>query len=95
VYIMKTYNILLYNDFFHEWEIVKTNIPQTKLKYFIFNYVNWYDLKIDFWEMLKQSGYKFIAFKDSNADAFWDDIKKEYCIAENNDFFVNDFYYDI
>lgn len=90
---MKTYKILLYSDFFHEWEIVITNIPRNILEHYIFLYCSWYDLKIDFEKILELSGYKFKVLKYSGDDVSIYDIDN-YSILENNKFFVNDFYYE-
>ena len=89
---MKTYKILLYSDFYHEWEIVITNIPRSILEHYIFLYASWYDLKIDFEKVVSLSGYKFKVLKSSE-DVFFSELDN-FCITENNKFFVNDYYYE-
>lgn len=56
---MKAYKILLREDWSSDFEIVLTNIPFEKLEHYLFMYVNFSDLGIDFDEVLKKSGYKF------------------------------------
>ena len=87
----KINKILLYSDFMHEWEIILTDIPIEKIKYYIFMYANWYDLKLDFWEILKNSGYRFCKIASSEEN-FRSEID-EYPIKES--YFINDFFYDI
>lgn len=72
---MKVYNILLYSDFFADFEIIKTNIPILQIEHFIFLYCNWFDLGIDFEEVVRNSGYKFKPIASNDA-IFKYDVEK-------------------
>lgn len=87
---MKPYKILLYSDFFCEYEIILTNIPRNELEHFLFMYANFYDLGIDIEKVIKASGYsfKYIA-GNTSYNNFYD--WTEYQIKESDQFFINDF----
>ena len=80
--------IFLYSDYYMEFELINTNIPADKIQHFIFLYCNCRDLKIDFFEIVKNAGFIWEILETSKNTIFFDGM------LENEKFCVSDYFLD-
>ena len=82
--------ILIYSDFYSDFEIVLTDIPKNQIEHFLFLYANWQDFQINFDDIVKNSGYKFKSLITSDSITRYD--LDDYAIKENNKYYINEYY---
>ena len=82
--------ILIYSDFYCDFEIVLTDIPKKQIEHFLFLYANWQDFEINFDDIVENSGYKFKSLITSDSITRYD--LDDYAIKENNKYYINEYY---